>query len=264
MDALEEAFAENKTDFYLIGAVARDEWFSRGGKRIIGTKDIDFAVLVADLNQYESLRKFLKEKKGFIETTTNQFVMLAPGGLQVDILPFGGEMEIDDAVKIEGPGLNTVHVNGFQEVFERGTEEVELSTGHRFKIATLPSIILLKIIAFDDRPEKRGKDARDIGVIVRDFFDLQTDLVYSHSDLYLKEELPDTMVEIAAVVIGREIRKIIGSNEKLLDRVRSSVEKHIGGEEKSPFIKNMMAATGNTVEETIVWLSNLMEGLTGS
>lgn len=48
------------------------------------------------------------------------------------------------------------------EVYQSGTEEVEMETGHNFKIATLPSIVLLKLIAFDDRPEKRSKDARDI------------------------------------------------------------------------------------------------------
>ena len=53
-------------------------------------------------------------------------------------------------------------VNGFNEVYLAGTKTVELSTGHTFKVATLSAIVPLKFIAYDDRPEVRAKDARDI------------------------------------------------------------------------------------------------------
>lgn len=76
-------------------------------------------------------------------------------GIQVDILPFG-EIEINDEVKFEGTGLISIKVNGFNEVYFAGTETVELSTGHTFKVATLPAIVLLKFIAYDDRPEVRA------------------------------------------------------------------------------------------------------------
>lgn len=49
------------------------------------------------------------------------------------------------------------------------------------------------------------------------FFDLQTELIYEHhSDLFGGNDL--NLEEIAAIVIGREIRKIIGHNENLLIR----------------------------------------------
>lgn len=115
---------------------------------------------------------------------TNSFVLLTPVGIQVDILPFG-EIEINNEVKFEGAGLTSIKVNGFNEVYLAGTELVEPATGHTFKVATLPSIILLKFIAYDDRPEVRTKDARDIINIMLHFFELQADLIYdSHADLF--------------------------------------------------------------------------------
>jgi predicted nucleotidyltransferase len=75
------------------------------------------------------------------------------------------------------------------EVYKSGTTELTLQTGHHFNIATLPSIVLLKLIAFDDRPENRFKDPRNIINIILHFFDLQAELIYSqHSDLFAGDE----------------------------------------------------------------------------
>lgn len=104
------------------------------------TKDVDFASLVGCQEDYEAVKRYLKENKNFIDTRGNSFVMLTPSGVQVDILPFG-EIEIDDGVNIAGGGLTSIKVNGFMEVYKAGTEDMEMETGHNFKIATLPSIV---------------------------------------------------------------------------------------------------------------------------
>jgi predicted nucleotidyltransferase len=260
-DALEEAFQATNTDFYIIGALARDTWYEKSDKPFIGTKDVDFAVLVGDIDQYQAVKDYLREHKNFKESKNNQFVMLAPEGLQIDILPFGGEMEIDEAVTVSGPGLNSIHVNGFQEVFNHGTEQMEIRTGHRFKIATLPAIVLLKLIAFDDRPEHRTKDARDITSIIQNFFEIQPDLVYTHSDLFEVENPSVTMTDIASVVIGREIRKIAESNTELMTRLRQILSNHIAESEKSLFVRTMVTGNRETVETTVNWLAKVLEGL---
>src|SRR5690242_428632 len=200
-DALEEAFKALKIDYYLIGALARDIWYARGNIPFRTTKDVDFAVLIGSRAAYDGVKRYLKDRRGFGDNRGNSFVMRAPSGIQVDILPFG-EIEIDDGVKIEGAGLTTIKVNGFKEVYRFGTEEVEMKTGHNFKVATLQAIILLKLIAYDDRPEQRSKDARDIANILLHFFDLHADLIYEHhGDLFGVEER--SLEEISAIVIGR-------------------------------------------------------------
>ena len=119
-DALEETFRATDIDYYLIGAQARDIWYAKGGKISRQTKDIDFAVLVGSLADYQSVREYLKSHNSFVETKGNSFVMLTPDGIQVDIFPFG-EIEIDDAVEIAGEGLTSIKVNGFKEVYQSGT-----------------------------------------------------------------------------------------------------------------------------------------------
>jgi predicted nucleotidyltransferase len=147
--AIEQAFKAIGIDFYIIGATARDVWYAKSNKSFSRTKDVDFAVLVGSEEEYLALRKYLKEHYNFKDTKQNALVMFAPGNIQVDILPFG-EIEINDAIDFKGQGLTSINVNGFSEVYQSGTITIELLTGHNFKIATLPSIVLLKLIAFDD------------------------------------------------------------------------------------------------------------------
>jgi len=263
-DALEEAFRNLDIDYYLIGAIARDVWYARGKKDFRKTKDVDFAVLVGNKTAYEEVRQFLKDHKNFRDTKENSFVLLTPTGVQVDILPFG-EIEIDDGVNLDGAGLTNIKVNGFMEVYKAGTEEVSMLTGHVFKVATLPSIVLLKLIAFDDRPEKRLKDARDIANIINLYFDLQTDLIYGeHSDIFLASEEQLNKVslqEIAAMVIGREIKKVIDKNDTLLGRIKKILDDNITQSEKSPFNRNMVEETGSSLATVVSWLKSMLIGV---
>ncbi len=110
-DALEEAFKEKNIDFYLIGAIARDIWYARSDQDYRSTKDVDFAVHISNRQNYQDVRDYLTKNKGFVESTTNSFVVVAPSGLQIDLLPFG-EIEIDNEVRFESQGLTSIKVNG--------------------------------------------------------------------------------------------------------------------------------------------------------
>lgn len=262
-ETLEAAFQKNDIDFYLIGAQARDQWYAKANLVARQTNDVDFAVYVGDAADYHKVREYLKDYFYYTETKQNQFVLMAPSGLQVDILPFG-DLEIDDAVHFKGEGLTSIKVNGFKEIYENGTEEFTTDTGHTFKVASLPSIVLLKLIAFDDRPEKRLKDAIDIDVIIKHYFGLQEDNIYeNHNDLFLNETLVNAateLSEISAIVIGREIKKIINGNQALLDRIKNILQAHIEQAAGSRFIRAMIAGN-DTVAGKIKLLGNMLTGL---
>lgn len=265
-DVLELAFKQLDVDFYLIGALARDVWYSRGEitSNVRKTKDVDFAIMIGSESQYKSLRKYLILNHNYQDTKENAFVLITPSMIQVDILPFGG-IEIDDRVVIDGMGMTSINVNGFSEVFIDGTEEVELSTGHVFKVATLASIILLKLISFDDRPEIRLKDARDIGNLLYHFFELENDLMYNqkHADIFQDQEALEKMSiqEIASEIAGRTIREIIITNPPLLNRITLILNKHLKEAESSLFVKNMSEETGLAISEILRWLNKLLIGV---
>lgn len=261
-DALEEAFHSNEIDFYLIGAIARNIWYSRGSKSFRSTRDLDFAVLISNREDYEKVRSYLIEHKSFRATKNNSFIMLSPSGVEIDILPFG-QIEIDDEVTFSGTGLSNIRVNGFMEVYRAGTEDIKLQTGHNFKVATLAGIVLLKLVAFDDRPEIRSKDARDITNIITHYFDLEAEMIYeNHADLFADEEV--SLSEISATVIGREINKMVAVNENLHQRLTNIISKQIELKRNSSFIRNMVSESKGTVNEMTELLKSLLKGIKGT
>lgn len=261
LDVLEEVLKELGVNFYLIGAIAKEYWYRSGNKRIRATKDVDFAVLVPSKEVYSAVRERLREHQ-FGSVRGNELVMISPDGLEVDLLPFG-EIDSDSKVQLMGQAVTNLKTEGFMEVYKAGTVDAQMGTGHVFKTATLPGIVLLKLIAYDDRPEERQKDARDVAGIIQHFFDLQAQLIYEHHDDLYADGQPDRkMHEIAAIVIGREMKKMCGDNQTLHRRLVNILMAQIKKGQASAFVRQMVGETGKTVEEMVAWLTDIKQGLT--
>lgn len=259
-DALEDAFGKLSIDFYLIGAIARDIWYAKGNANSTATRDIDFAVFIADHEDYNKLKEYLVQQKNFVESNTNAFTIISPEGLVVDVLPFG-EIEIDNKINMSGEGLTSIKVNGFKEVYNSGTEIIEFGNGHAFSVATLSSIVLLKLISFDDRPEQRLKDTRDIASIIQNYFDLKSDTIYAnHADLFENENF--TLQKAAARVIGREIKNTVESNAFLKERIIRILTNHISQGDQSVFARNMQSGNDFVLSVAMDWLTEMLTGIT--
>ncbi len=216
LSGLERGFAKFGIDFYLVGAVARDVWMN-GINKISPrrtTRDFDFAILINDKGIYEKLKEYLLSEEGFHATKENAFVLFLHN-TQVDLFPFGAIEDEDSRVTVQGTGFTTVDVPGFKEVYDANLPEIKLEGDHIFKFSTLPGIVLLKLLAWDDRLEIRRDDIIDISDILNHFFDMYDEEIWSnHNDLFEKDD--DDLKLIAARVMGREIKKIIGQNENYL------------------------------------------------
>lgn len=258
--ALEEALEKIGIDYYLIGALARDAWFQQ--EKIVSrtTADVDFAILVPQKEKFEELKTFLAREKGYVETKGNSFAMISPGGITVDILPFGS-IEIDEELNMAN-GEAQVVTNGFKEVFSAALEQFESEDGQlRIKIASLPGIVLLKLIAHQDRPEIRIKDPGDILEILHYYFDLNSGLIYEHHDSVFDDEQPLEM--ISARVIGREIGKIVSENPTLRQRVNTYLTTEIEKQENGSLIRLMQRSTEKyNQEEVTAMLSAIVRGMT--
>ena len=165
--AIERGFLKFDIDYYLVGAVARDVWMSGihdiEPRRTTG--DIDFAVLMNDKGTYEELKEYLISQEGFLPFKENSYVLIWKDKSQVDLLPFGAIEDEDGTVTINGLGLTNINLQGFTEVYEEGLPQLELEGKHTFKFCTLPGIVLLKLIAWDDRPEIRRDDISDCSIL---------------------------------------------------------------------------------------------------
>ncbi|MHA4736802.1 hypothetical protein [Dyadobacter sp. MSC1_007] len=265
-DTVEKAMDRLGIDYYLIGALARGIWFKRSQINSRVTKDVDFAILVGSEQEYETVKTYLVENEGYVRLRGNAYVLVSPEKHQVDLLPFG-DIASSGSMLIEGQSMTKIGVAGMQEVYQRGTENVEFQTGNTFKAATIASIALLKLIAYDDRPEARQKDAIDIGNIVHHFFDMHTEMIYEgHLDLFADQDELNSgkrweSSDIGAVVLGREISRIARGNEALHERLTRILSDEIVFGEESRFIRLIARDRGMEIQQVIASLGEVLWGL---
>ncbi|WP_165840962.1 nucleotidyl transferase AbiEii/AbiGii toxin family protein [Larkinella punicea] len=165
---LEQACEQTGIDFYLVGAVARDLTMAvHGLEAPRATRDLDLAVLVPEESDYYRLKDTLLAQGDFAEVRGMPYTLKYAGQTDVDLLPFGG-MELTNHVLLNrGEGVARLAVTGFSEVYEHGTQLIRLDDQFTFRVCSLPGMVVLKLIAYDDRPEHRVKDLTDIAFILK-------------------------------------------------------------------------------------------------
>lgn len=268
MAALQRGFDQFDLDCYLVGAVARDIWLTQvhnePTRRI--TKDLDLAIFVHDTAEYEALRSWLLEKEGFVPAGSSAFCLVYPSavgtvGLAVDLMPFGAIADEAGDVYLTGHGLERISTVGFTEVLAEAVT-MDTATGQQWRVVTLPGIVVLKLLAWQDRPE-RGKDAADIWNLLVVYFDLIADELYeSHLDLLLLEEDADTtnlMLLVGARVLGRQVGKLLAESPVRL-RLRTLLTGQLALGDASPLAKAMSQA-GPDIAVCLEALAALRDGL---
>lgn len=259
--ALQRGLEKFGIDFYLVGAVARNVWMT-GINNIAPrrtTGDIDFAVLINDDGVYEALKTYLIITEGFQPYKGNEYVLIWKENLEVDLLPFGAIDDGDTKFTSNGLGLTSISLQGFTEIYNDGLPTLDLEGKHQFKFCTLPGIVLLKLIAWDDRPESRRDDIKDISDILNHFFDMNDNEIFEkHHDLFEKEEA--SLKNIAARVMGREMSKIAKKNELLFSRIVGILDSNTLVSQNSEMAKIMVEYYDNTIDDNVQLLKHLRQG----
>lgn len=255
--ALERGFNKFGIDFYLVGATARDVWMKGihdlPPKR--ATSDIDFGIMIKDSFVFDDLKSYLIEEEGFIPSKNNEFVLIWKDKSQVDLIPFG-DLESEGIVTVKGTGFTSMNVEGFKEVYEQASEEI-ITEDQRFKVCTLPGIVILKLIAWDDRPEVRRDDIDDIAEIIINYFHLNDEVIFEqHSDLFTDDIELD---EIASQFLGREIGKIVSGNPKLVERIKGILEN--GLNDNNNLAELFASESDQTIEYSKSLISHIKKGI---
>ena len=234
---LKKVFDELEISAYLIGAQARDVWFlPKRSPRI--TQDIDWVIAHSNEDLFKELKKTLIENEGFTQMR-NPLKLLSPHKIEVDLIPF------------DYP--ETPHFVGLHEIFERGTEGVTFDDGTTHRVATLPSIVLLKLIAWADKPEYRSKDVDDINYIL-EHFDIYVDDCF----ILFTEIEPEF---ISARTVGRKISHILGDSIALKNHIIKVLENQISQPDESKFIQIILNKSEKTAEFIVTQVKEMLIGL---
>lgn len=190
-DIIDEIMISHGHLYYLIGANAIAlELLKDGISPSRGTKDIDFAVMLSEIMEFDAIILALKDK-GFTKVKEIPHRVYHPEyNVALDILPFG-QIEQEFTVRFSD-SKTELHVLGLTEVMKDANnvdvENISVS------IPPLPGMVLLKLIAWGDRPDQRGHDLENIFHIIEKYFDYNFDeIVEHHHDTFLDDKTFDKL-----------------------------------------------------------------------
>lgn len=220
-DVLELAFKKYNIDYYLIGARARDLWTDHidlPAKRT--TVDVDFCIYINEHAEYKNLIGDLVGTYGFERDADEPYRFYFNG--TIDLIPFGG-IEKDGEVLLENPPME-LSIYGTKEA----VANAEIVEGE-FKVVTLPGLCVLKLIAFQEKPDKRGKDLEDFYFILENYGEIAGSQLYEgaeHEDLIRDDfQLPIA----SARMLGRQIKMIAQKNQELVGKLKQVLSSRLQG-----------------------------------
>ncbi len=247
---LAKAAKSKNINFFLIGATARDAILMAWGlPPSRATRNVDFAALIPNWNEFENLRTDLVQR-GF-NLTRNQHRFIKKGTI-IDIIPFG-DIEQPEG-QITWPESSAVmNTTGFSEAYE-STHAFLLGNEQVIRVANFCALSLLKIISWSDRPMERAQDAKNLLHIIRNYLDAGNfDRFYEqHGDLTDIE--PFTIPSAGAALLGRDLKMLC--REQSLNQIKNILKTELSNP-SSLLISQMLQGESNSPEEIYAILERL-------
>ncbi len=157
---------------------------------------------------------------------------LVVGGKAIDLLPFGKLEKPSGVLSWPPDGDMIMNVSGFRDI-NSAAEEIKLVKNKTvMRVASLPGLVLLKLLAWNDRFE--SKDEQDIAILLCKY-----NMTLSEERLYEDEELLKVsgfnMEMVGAALLGRDagailslknvniVKAVLNKKEKLLNAIANGL-----------------------------------------
>lgn len=259
---LKEVLIKFKIDFFILGALARDiNLLSEGFSPVRITKDVDIAAFIPKPKKFDEIMEELVKSYRFNQVKTNPVRLVHESSIIVDILPFNQLTSQNTEMIVFGSAFANFNLKGLNEVFENGIEEFFIENDDQYSVVTPAAIILLKFLAYNDKPDWRLKDLEDIAHLFLKYFDLnETEIFEHHNDLFENDRDLQT---ISARVIGRKLRLILAPNDVLKDHFLSILKSYVQDAGSEPILvlsKNMEKPPEDIIQYLVEILIGIEEG----
>jgi predicted nucleotidyltransferase len=257
-DCIDEVMIKLNVPYYLIGASAIAlELLKKGIKPSRGTKDIDFAIMLSSIQEFHLIVEELG-KRDFNKVETPWTMYNNKFNIAIDLLPFG---QIEEKFTVNFNERYTgLHVLGFSEVLEN-PETVQIEE-KSIQIPSLPGMVILKLIAWSDRPEERDNDLYDILRIIEHYFDLNYDEILEHHfDTFTEVKVFDQL-KIAARVLGRKASHFLKISDLINSRILKTLNDNVIDAKNSEIAKEWIKKKEWDLEYAVQILEELKKGLT--
>jgi predicted nucleotidyltransferase len=207
-------------DLVIVGAIAYQLHFSDDELK---TGDIDFAIAL-DLADFKKLQAELSAV-GWAQESKREERWRSKHGTLLDLIPAGKTLR--ESKQFTWPKSEfTMSLEGFDHAFSEA-KPVTLADDLVLRVIPPVVLMLLKIIAFMDDPQRRRKDLFHIRALLSRY---QAD-----SDRVFTKAITDAGIEYdlaSAFLLGLDLRELCTEEE--MELVRSFIAR-VGDEDKSPW-----------------------------
>jgi len=244
-------------EYFVAGATARDLVLVNvhGLRPGRATRDIDFGIAVESWDQFARLKESLVATGGF-ESNRRMLHRLvysnqaAGFSLPIDLIPFRGVASANSTIEWPPSQDIVMNVAGFEEALASSVS-IEIDENLRVRVASLPGLTLLKLVAWSDRGRETNKDAADLYRLITAYADAgNTDRLYDH-EIDLLEAAGFDMELAGAELLGRDVARACSAVH--LDQIRFLIK----SERELERLTNQMigsssyAEAGADVERTV-------------
>jgi predicted nucleotidyltransferase len=217
--AMQRAAERRGLRVVLVGAIARQLVFDRLHREdpYRATRDIDAVVGVRGWDEYDKLVGVLSEHSDFRQTGDHH--MIYREGTEVDLLPFGGVADEHGNLTWSG-GDRKMSLDGLETADQNSVLVAVDDTTVR--VASLPSLVAMKLFAHRDRADREPKDLGDLIYILEHATRALEARVFHELGGELAELEYD---EAGPYLLGREIAAVAPASEvdALLDIVGTRI-----------------------------------------
>lgn len=215
--AVERAASALNCPFFVAGATARDlmlvnVYGLRPGR---ATRDVDFGIALKNWDEFQNLKERMIATGEFAGDAKAMQRMLYTDradrfSIPVDLIPFRGVASADQTIAWPPRRDIVLNVAGFEEAWASSLM-VAVEESLTVRVASIPGLTLLKLIAWADRGARNNKDAADLHRLLTTYFDAGNfDRLYDE-ELALLEAVEYDLELAGAELLGRDAARICAS-----------------------------------------------------
>ena len=174
---VDRAAREVRVEYFVVGAVARLILLNAvfGLRTGRATADVDLGIAVDGWPRFEAIKAHLIGTGDFRgDESKTQRLNHRPGPKEashpLDLIRFGGVERRRNEIAWPPDGSVVMNVAGFQEGMSSAVP-VEVEPGFVVRVASLPGLAILKLIAWADRGSSDRRDATDLAFVLQRYAD---------------------------------------------------------------------------------------------
>lgn len=204
------AAADLRREPILVGALARDVLLKHAHGIDTGraTEDADFAIAIADWDEFQQLKDRLLAGGAFRSSSRSTHRLEHQAIPWIDLVPFGDLESPERTIAWPPEGEPVMNVLGFQEAGATAVA-VQLPGDQHVMAVSLPMLVALKLLAWEDRRHRvDDRDAEDLMVILERYLDAGNLPRYpADAEAVLANEFD--YATVGALLVGRDLRRLL-------------------------------------------------------